>query len=107
MLLKSLHYPIIIHLDPLMQRNKPYVKVNCHILGLEKWSLKRLKGVVTDVSVFGVHSLRSGGATAAANAGVSDRHFERHGRWKSETAKDGYVKDSLSSRLQVSRNIGL
>ena len=65
------------------------------------------KGVVTDVSVFGVHSLRSGGATAAANAGVPDRHFKRHGRWKSETAKDGYVKDSLSSRLQVSRNIGL
>ena len=29
------------------------------------------------------------------------------GRWKSETAKDGYVKDSLSSRLQVSRHIGL
>ena len=33
--------------------------------------------------------------------------FKRHGRWRSETAKDGYVKDSLSSRLQVSCNIGL
>ena len=69
--------------------------------------IEMFKGVVTDVSVFGVHSLRSGGATAAANAGVPDRHFKQHGRWKSETAKDGFVKDSLSSRLQVSRNIGL
>ena len=65
------------------------------------------KGVVTDVSVFGVHGLRPVGATAAANAGVPDRHFKQHGHWKSETAKDGFVKDSLSSRLQVSRNIGL
>ncbi len=63
--------------------------------------------VVDDVSKYGVHSLRSGGATAAANAGISDRHFKRHGRWKSETAKDGYVKDSLDSRLQVSKSIGI
>ncbi|KAL5497418.1 hypothetical protein EMCRGX_G013885 [Ephydatia muelleri] len=42
-----------------------------------------------------MHSLRAGGATAAANAGVPDRLFKRHGRWKSESAKDGYVKDSV------------
>ena len=55
---------------------------------------------------FGLHSLRAGGATAAANAKVPDRLFKRHGRWKSENAKDGYVKDSLESRLEVSRNLG-
>ena len=55
---------------------------------------------------FGLHSLRSGGASAAANAGV-DRFFKRHGRWRSENAKDGYVKDSLDERLKVSRNLGL
>ena len=54
------------------------------------------------VNVFGLHSLRSGGATLAANAGVNDRLFKRHGRWKSETAKDGYVKDNLDSLLSVS-----
>ena len=48
----------------------------------------------------------SGGASAAANAGVPDRFFKCHGRWKSETAKDGYVKDSLDERLKVSRNLG-
>jgi len=54
-----------------------------------------------------VYSLRSGGATAAANAGVPDRLFKRHGRWRSESAKDGYVKDSVSSLLSVSRRLGL
>ena len=48
------------------------------------------------------HSLRISGATAAANAGIPDRFFNRHGRWSSDSAKDGYVKDSLSSRLSVS-----
>jgi len=33
---------------------------------------------------FGLHSLRSGGATAAAAAGVEERLFKKHGRWKSD-----------------------
>ena len=53
---------------------------------------------------FGLHSLRAGGATAAVNAGVPDRLFKHHGRWKS---KDGYVKDCLSSRLEVSKSLGV
>ena len=56
---------------------------------------------------FGLHSLRAGGATAAANANVPDRCFKRHGRWKSENAKDGYIKDKVESRLGVSKSLGL
>ena len=56
---------------------------------------------------FGLHSLRAGGATAAANAKVPDRLFRRHGRWKTEIAKDGYVEDSLEARLSVSNSLGL
>ena len=56
---------------------------------------------------YGLHSLRAGGATAAANAGVPDRLFKRHGRWKSENAKDGYIEDSVHSRLSVSQKLGL
>ena len=59
------------------------------------------------VQMYGLHRLRAGGATAAANAGVPDRAFKRHGRWKSETAKDGYVKDSTEYRLSVSKQLGL
>ena len=92
--------PINAKKQALRQGKLSYTRIREVVIGM-------FKGVATDVSVFGVHSLRSGGATAAANAGVPDRHFKWHGRWKSETAKDGYVKDSLSSSLQVSRNIGL
>lgn len=34
-----------------------------------------------DKSKFGLHSLRSGGATSAANNSVADRLFKTHGRW--------------------------
>lgn len=33
----------------------------------------------------------------AANNGVSDRVFQRHGRWKSVQAKDTYVDDDLKT----------
>ena len=56
---------------------------------------------------FGIHCLRAGGATKAANAGVPDRLFMRHGRWKSEAAKDGYIEDSIENRLEVSNHLGL
>ena len=35
--------------------------------------LEAFKDIVPDVSAIGTHSLRSGGATAAADAGVPDR----------------------------------
>ena len=56
---------------------------------------------------FGLHSLRAGGASAAANAGVPDRLFKRHGRWKSENTKDIYMKDDAESRPKVSESLGL
>ena len=49
-----------------------------------------------DPKKFGLHSARSGGASCAANMGIPDRLFKRHGRWVSERAKDGYVRDDLS-----------
>ena len=52
-----------------------------------------------------MHSLRAGGATKAANAGVPDRLFKRHGRWKSEAAKDGYIKDAAEKCLEVSKHL--
>ena len=68
---------------------------------------KKLSSLGFNVNDFGLHSMRSGGATAAPNAKVPDRLFKRHGRWRSESAKDGYVKDSVESRLQVSQSLGL
>jgi integrase len=75
--------------EPLKYTNvKDMVKAKAASLGLNPAS-------------FGTHSLRSGGCSTAANAGIGDRLFQRHGRWASVAAKDGYVSDSLQKRLTV------
>ena len=68
--------------------------------------LSYLKELGLQEKPFGTHSLRRGGATSAANNNVNDRLFQKHGRWKSVGAKDGYVEDNLNSLLSVSRSLG-
>ena len=68
---------------------------------------EKLADVGLDPKCYELHSLKSGGATAAASAGVPDRLFKRHGRWRSENTKDSYVKDSLTGRLSVSKELGV
>lgn len=53
----------------------------------------------------GLHSLRAGGASVAANNNVNDRCLKRHGRWKSDFSKDIYVADSLEKRLAISQSL--
>ena len=69
--------------------------------------LERFFSIGLDIKKYGIHSLRAGGATEAANRGVPDRMFQRHGRWATASIKDLYVKDSLNHRLAVSQNIGI
>ena len=66
-----------------------------------------LSSIGLDPKLFGLHSFRSGGASAAASNGVSDRLFKAHGRWKSEHAKDGYIAEDLEKRLFVSKHLGI
>lgn len=68
--------------------------------------INRLREVAGNLNL-GLHSLRSGGVTAAANAGVNGRCLKRHGRWRADSSKDGYVADSLDRRLEVSKHLGL
>ena len=58
---------------------------------------------------YGLHSLRSGGASAAAQNGVSDRLISKQGRWSSTStkARDGYIEDNMQSRLSVTRALSL
>ena len=86
----------------LKKKNKPLSYTRSREIILKTFSEIGLKSVK-----FGLHSLRSGGATAAEKAGVKDRLFKRHGRWRSENAKDCYVKDNLKELLTVSRNLGV
>ena len=60
--------------------------------------LAMLTAIGLDKKQFGLHSLRSGGASAAANSRIADRFFKRNGRWRSENTKDVYVKESLDER---------
>ena len=84
--------------DVLRKTNDPisYDSVRRSFLGV-------LRQVGIDSSRLGLHSMRAGGATKAANAGVADRVFQRHGRWKSTKAKDGYVVDDFNKVLSVSK----
>ena len=45
--------------------------------------LEKLAQVGLDPKKYGLHSLRAGGASAAANTGVPDRLFKHHGHWRS------------------------
>ena len=78
-----------------------------HILEQERFYSWGFDSIGLDQSKFGLHSPRSGGATDAAEAGIEDRLFKIHGRWKGEKAKDSYLKESIDKRLSVSKHIGL
>ena len=66
----------------------------------------KLKLVAPNLNI-GVHSLRSGGASTAANADVNDRCLKRHGRWKADVSKDGYIEDSVQKRLKITEALKL
>ena len=67
---------------------------------------KKVKQIGLNEADFGTHSMRAGGATAAANSNIPDRMLQRHGRWASASSRDAYIKDSIERRLEVSQCIG-
>lgn len=87
----------------------------CYRVRSESLSYSRCRELIKEkIEVLGLnakdystHSLRRGGATACALNNVPDRLFKKHGRWKSEYAKDGYVTESMEEKLEVSSKLGL
>ena len=69
--------------------------------------LSAFSSVGLDVKLFGTHSLRKGGATAAAEHHVCDRLIMKHGRWQSEKSKDLYISESVRQKLSVTKNLGI
>lgn len=67
--------------------------------------LKNLSAIKLNSSNYGLHSFRIGGATETAIAGVNDRIIKKHGRWKTNKAKDLYVRESVDAMLGVSKAI--
>ena len=72
---------------------------------------KALVAVGEIPEMFGTHSLRSGGATAIAERTSDtpdrDRLLRLQGRWKTDTSRDAYIKDSLTNRLSVTKILQL
>ena len=85
------------------ERLRPSGALSC----MRELFLSKLSELGYDPKRFGLHSLREGGVTAATNAGVPDRMFKRHGRWRSESVKNGYIEDSVDSRMAVSKSLNL
>jgi integrase len=60
---------------------------------------------VDEVSKYGFHSLRAGGATEAASMGVHERDIKAHGNWKSDAVRV-YIRPSLEDRVAASAALG-
>ena len=70
-----------------------------------------LKDLGYDREEYGLHSLRSGGATAVisnnASKAVSERLLKLHERWKTDEAKDIHVLETECNRLSVTKYLGI
>ena len=70
---------------------------------LRESMLKVFQEVGLPKEKFGTHSMRSGGATLAANSGVPDRLWMEHGGWRSFRSAVGYVKTSAEAKASVTK----
>jgi len=115
------HYLSAASIDPSSSahifRTLKFVKKGIlYTLGPRRLSYTRCRELIKgSLSAIGINSipysthcsLRAGGPTFIADnlmkSGASDRLLMLHGRWKSEKAKNMYVKNSLESRLQLTK----
>jgi hypothetical protein len=95
---KSLSDPSVTMYDAAMSYDQ------CRRLTLSAIAKVMKSDVATVQKTFGTQSMRSGGATAVATK-VDARVFQRHGSWKTASARDGYVRDSTETKLSVTRAI--
>ena len=63
--------------------------------------IEKFKAIGLDTKLYGLHSLRIGGASAAAVNDLPDRVIKKHGRQKSEKAKDTYHRKDIQHQLLI------
>jgi hypothetical protein len=64
---------------------------------------RALTAIGEDATGYGTHSLRAGGATAAAAAKMEPRLMQRHGRWARSESMNTYIDDDVTEKLRVSK----
>ena len=101
-------------------RSVIYLKsTSSYLLGKKQLSYTRCRELFKECLVtlgfdekkYGLHSFRSGGATSLAhaltNSPSKERFLKLHGRWKSDQAKDMYIKESSKDRISISKMLGI
>ena len=77
--------------------NKP---ITC--TSVREYVLSAMKKLGLSSEDYGLYSMRSGGCTVATYLGVKERFIKKHGRWKSDRVRDGYIHPTLNELLLVS-----
>ena len=89
-----------------MSRRRSYIRDRMTYSAARERLKEMLSAIGLDSSVYCLHSLRSGGTTAALRSpGVPVRLVQRHGGWKRIESMEGYVEETLENLLQVSRQL--
>jgi len=91
-----------------VQKTKNGVRLRAEAMSYSRASelvKKEIKAEGLDPKQYGLHSLRSGGASTAAAAGISDRLLQRQGGWHTATAKNNYISESLDTLLKVTKSM--
>lgn len=68
-----------------------------------------VRSIGLDPKIYSTHSLRAGGATFMAHSQASNPNLNRllkiQGRWRSDSSKDIYIKDTLQDRLTLTQSL--
>jgi integrase len=65
----------------------------------------KLRSLQIDDTLFGEHSDRIGGVSAAANAGCNILDIQLHGHWNSDTVPKTYINRSLQKKSSVTKTL--
>ena len=87
-------------------------KVFHHKLGISYTTLRQefiehLSPFIDDVKKFGLHSIKSGGASNPALRNVNGELLDRHVCWKNSKSKRRYVKFRTEDLLSVTEAMGI
>ena len=68
---------------------------------------KLLKSIGLKPEVYGLHSMRSGGASLSAALGLLNCFIMHHGGWRSESSTNRYIKETKDALLDTSKSFKL
>ena len=68
---------------------------------------KHIKPLVSDISKYGAHSMKSGTASNPACRKIAGDLLDILAGWRCESTKHRYVKHGLNERLAVSKELSM